>query len=298
MVRKYINCLCICFLFAAIPSLSYATSCAIHKCADFPKVTKIKGIEFPPTLLQKKNNQKGSRGTYYIYHFLPRSTVPSPYIVMLPTSGGINSGSAKTFMRYTKKLQDRGFGVIIVDIFYNTTVVKGTGSRGPLASMAALSSIEFVKQNFNQFSNGKFGVLGESRGAMTVLSLGSDTIRSNPLYQNVKYWFDAGVALYPSCGQQKLTMPVQIFIGELDEWVSAVGCKSWRDTDIAQVSSGLLDIHIYANAHHLFNRETQKQLSRSTEKDHDLAGRAVKYDERADKDSELKLLNFFSKQLF
>ena len=45
----------------------------------------------------------------------------------------------------------------------------------------------------------------------------------------IKMWINGftGVALYPSCSQITLTMPVKIFIGELDEWVSAAGCRSW-----------------------------------------------------------------------
>jgi len=45
-------------------------------------------------------------------------------------------------------------------------------------------------------------------------------------------WFDAGFALYPSCSQITLTIPVKIFIGELDVWVSAAGSRSWEKTDI------------------------------------------------------------------
>ena len=226
----------------------------------------------------------------------PKNLKPS-YIIMLPSSGGITTGSSKTYYRYTEKLLKRGFGIIIIDIFYNTDVTKGTVSRGPIQTMAALSALDFVSDRFSNLSNGKFGVLGESRGAMNVLSLASDTIRSNHLYKNVDKWFDAGVALYPSCSQITLTMPVKIFIGELDEWVSAAGCRSWEKTDIKQIDSGLLDITIYKNTHHLFNRETMKTLQRSSSKDHDLGGRAMLYNKQADLDSEKRLIEFFINKL-
>lgn len=297
MTRSFFFTIFLCCISFLPHTQTFATNCGINRCENFPNVTEIEGIEFPLTLSQKQKGESASRGSYFIYHWAPIAQNKAPYIVMLPSSGGITSGSSKTYYRYATKLQRLGFGIVIVDIFYNTDIVKGTGSRGPLASMAALSSIEFIKRNFNEFSNGKFGVLGESRGGMTVLSLASDTIRDNHLYKNVKHWFDAGVAWYPSCGQQNLTMPVQIFIGELDEWVSAVGCKSWRDTDISQVSSGMLDIHIYENAHHLFNRETQKKLYRTKEKDHELTGRAILYNKEADRDSEAKMLRFFTDAL-
>jgi len=47
----------------------------------------------------------------------PKDLKPSPYIIMLPSSGGITTGSSKTYYRYTEKLLKSGFGVIIIDIF-------------------------------------------------------------------------------------------------------------------------------------------------------------------------------------
>jgi len=93
---------------------------------------------------------------------------------------------------------------------------------------------------------------------MTVLSLASPIARENFIYKNVKQWFDAGVAFYPSCGKQELIMPVVVFIGELDEWTSATNCKMWKKRDEEQISSGMLQIFIYKNAHHAFNRELIK----------------------------------------
>lgn len=287
--------LAVCLL--VLSQSSFATNCKINNCANFPKVTEIQGIEFPLSLMQKKQNLKPTSDTYYVYHWEPVRRDASPYVIMLPGSGGITSGGATTYYRYTQKLLELGFGVVIVDIFQNTGVKKGTASRGPLASMAALSSLKYVKKNFPWLSNGKFGVLGESRGGMTVLSLASDTIRTNHLYKNVNAWFDAGVAFYPSCGEQNLTMPVKIFIGELDEWVSAAGCNSWKKNADALVKSGFLGIKIYPDTHHHFNRETNIKLNRSNSETHDLGGRASQYKKDADLDSENEMLLFFSRFL-
>ena len=66
----------------------------------------------------------------------------SPYVVMLPSSGGITQGSAENYYRYSQKLLKLGFGVVIVDIFQNTGVEKGTVSRGPLESMEELRALK------------------------------------------------------------------------------------------------------------------------------------------------------------
>ena len=266
-------------------------------CKNYPKIIKFEGIKYPLTMVQKDQGKKPTSGTYYIFHFKPLKNKPSPYVVIIPTSGGITKAAAVTFERYKNKLLDNGFGVIILDQFYNTGIEKGTSSQGPLASMGALSIIEYINQNHSNLSNNKFGIMGGSRGGMTVLSLASPLVRENFIYKNVKQWFDAGVAFYPSCGKQELTMPVVVFIGELDEWVSATNCKMWKKRDKKQISSGMLKIYIYKNAHHSFNRELIKELYRPTKDDHDLPGRAVQYNKKADKDSQKKMITFFVKHL-
>ena len=266
-------------------------------CKNYPQIIKFEGIKYPLTMVQKEQGKKPTSGTYYIFHFKPLKNKPSPYVVIIPTSGGITKAAAVTFERYKNKLLDNGFGVIILDQFYNTGIEKGTSSQGPLASMGALSIIEYIKQNHSNLSNNKFGIMGGSRGGMTVLSLASPLVRENFIYKNVKQWFDAGVAFYPSCGKQELTMPVVVFIGELDEWVSATNCKMWKKRDQKQISSGMLEIYIYKNAHHAFNRELIKELYRPTKDDHDLPGRAVQYNKKADKHSQKKMIEFFIKHL-
>ena len=81
----------------------------------------------------------------YIFHFKPLNKKPSPYVVIIPTSAGIGEAAAVTKERYAQKLLQKGFGVIILDIVYNTGITKGTITRGPASSMGALSSIEYLK---------------------------------------------------------------------------------------------------------------------------------------------------------
>ena len=294
---KIIKLVILCLMISKV-SVSKEISCKENLgCENFPEIIKFEGIKFPLTMVQRDQGKKPTAENYYIFHFKPLKDEPSPYVIIIPTSGGITKAAAVTFERYKNKLLDKGFGVIILDQFYNTGIEKGTLSQGPLASMGALSIIEYIKNNHPNLTNNKFGVMGGSRGGMTVLSLASPITRENFIYKNVKQWFDAGVAFYPSCGKQELTMPVVVFIGELDEWVSATNCKMWKKRDEEQISSGLLQIFIYKNAHHAFNRELIKKLYRPSKDDHDLAGRAVQYNKKADKHSQKKMIKFFVKYL-
>ena len=294
---KIIKLVILCLMISKV-SVSKEISCKENPgCENFPEIIKFEGIKFPLTMVQKDQGKKPTAENYYIFHFKPLKDEPSPYVIIIPTSGGITKAAAVSFERYKNKLLDKGFGVIILDQFYNTGIEKGTISRGPLASMGALSIIEYIKNNHPNLTNNKFGVMGGSRGGMTVLSLASPLARENFIYKNVKQWFDAGVAFYPSCGKQELTMPVVVFIGELDEWVSATNCKMWKKRDEEQISSGLLQIFIYKNAHHAFNRELIKKLYRPSKDDHDLSGRAVQYNKKADKHSQKKMIKFFVKHL-
>lgn len=294
---KIIKLVILCLMISKV-SVSKEISCKENPvCENFPEIIKFEGIKFPLTMVQKDQEKKPTAENYYIFHFKPLKDEPSPYVIIIPTSGGITKAAAVTFERYKNKLLDKGFGVIILDQFYNTGIEKGTISRGPLASMGALSIIEYIKNNHPNLTNNKFGVMGGSRGGMTVLSLASPLARENFIYKNVKQWFDAGVAFYPSCGKQELIMPVVVFIGELDEWTSATNCKMWKKRDEEQISSGMLQIFIYKNAHHAFNRELIKKLYRPSKDDHDLPGRAVQYNKKADKHSQTKMIKFFVKHL-
>ena len=93
-------------------------------------------------MVQKQRGEKPSGDNYYIFHFKPKTKKPAPYVVIIPTSGGMTQAAAVTFQRYANKLVEKGFGVVILDIFYNTGIDRGTISRGPAASMGALTIIE------------------------------------------------------------------------------------------------------------------------------------------------------------
>ena len=70
-------------------------------------------------MVQKDQGKKPTAENYYIFHFKPLKDEPSPYIIIIPTSGGITKSAAVTFERYKNKFLDKGFGVIILDQFYN-----------------------------------------------------------------------------------------------------------------------------------------------------------------------------------
>ncbi len=273
-------------------------SCKTTGCPKYPRVTKITGIPFGISDFQKSQGKKPFINNYYIFHFKPLEEKPSPYVILIPSSGGISHGSRDYMYRYSKDFLNNGFGAVIVDIFYNTKVKKGTLARGPLSSMASLSTIKYIEENFPNYTNGKFGITGGSRGGMTVLSLAGDLIRENFLFENVKSWFDAGAAFYPSCGKQHLTMPVVIFIGEKDDWLSAASCRSMESRSKEQIDSGMLKIYIYEDAHHSFNNRRHKKAYKVTAKGHDYPGHTLKYNKKADLHSQQTMLEFFTKHLY
>ena len=75
----------------------------------------------------------------------PKNKKPSPYVVIVPGSGGMSRAAAQTYGRYADILVEKGFGVVLYDIFYNTGVDRGTVSRGASPNMGSLSVIEFIK---------------------------------------------------------------------------------------------------------------------------------------------------------
>ena len=58
------------FLNFSSQALSRELSCKDNpKCKNFPKVTKIQGIKYPLTMVQKQKGEKPTGDDYYIFHF-------------------------------------------------------------------------------------------------------------------------------------------------------------------------------------------------------------------------------------
>ena len=144
----------------------------------------------------------------------------------------------------------------------DTTVgsqVEVTTAMMILDSYLALETLsEHPNININ-----KAGITGWSLGG--AVSLYSAWIPLINSINNGKYRFAAHLPIYPGCliypfpGEAMIfsQVPIHILFGELDNWVPATACTNFIDK-IDQ--SGLphnIDITIYENAHHSFDREME-----------------------------------------
>src|SRR6056300_1875212 len=101
---KVIKLVILSFLMISSPSVSREISCKKNPgCKNFPKIIKFEGIKYPLTMVQKDQGKKPTAENYYIFHFKPLKNEPSPYIIIIPTSGGITKSAAATFKRYKNK---------------------------------------------------------------------------------------------------------------------------------------------------------------------------------------------------
>jgi dienelactone hydrolase len=178
---------------------------------------------------------------------------PAPSILVLHGCGGVDNH----YRKWADTIVSWGYNAIIIDSFsglVEKVVCKDMSQSSPtIRSSHALSVATWASQQ--DWSTKKIGTIGFSHGGWTVLYLTTDTIRAFYPNSNIV----SSVAYYPYCGSgfseiQKLATPIQIHIGELDDWTPAKDCEK-----LGKIKARLKDnLFIYKDAHHDFDRLNTK----------------------------------------
>lgn len=180
---------------------------------------------------------------------------PAPSILVLHGCGGIDEHHRS----WAETVVSWGYNAILIDSFsgiVEKNVCKDLhqpSSSPILRATHAHSVATWVSQQ--NWSTKKIGTLGFSHGGWTVLYLTTDTIRASYPNSNIV----SSVAYYPNCGTyfsitEKLGTPIQIHIGELDDWTLAKHCVY-----LGRIKERLKNnVFIYPNSHHGFDRINTK----------------------------------------
>src|SRR5207237_6664330 len=98
---------------------------------------------------------------------------------------------------------------------------------------------------------------GSHGGATTLVTLGVRGDDREPLAQEKRNGFKAGIALYPGCGRPRGSStyqpvaPLLILNGEYDDWTPAAPCQKLADA--AKAAGYPVTIKVYPGAHHSFD---------------------------------------------
>ena len=173
---------------------------------------------------------------------------PAPTIIVLHGCGGVSSDHHT----WAQSIQSWGFNSIVLDSFsgiINGDVCKKSslshpGTRGTQAYALA----NWIENQ--EWSKKKIGAIGFSHGGSSILNMSTKELRN--YFPNNKVV--SAVAYYPFCEPffqitQTRQIPLQIHVGELDNWTPANPCKDtanlWKLGD---------SLFIYKDSHHHFDR--------------------------------------------
>ena len=186
------------------------------------------------------------------------------YPLIIGVAGSLNWGSHH--LKYLEMYRSLGFATFQLQSFDSREVQSTVGSQVEVTSaMMILDSylaLEVLSSHPN-IDGQKAGITGWSLGG--TVSLYSAWMPLINSINNGEYRFAAHLPIYPGClaypypdeSMNFSQAPVHILIGELDDWVPASACTNLLDK---LNESGLphnIDITIYENAHHSFDKEME-----------------------------------------
>ena len=209
-------------------------------------------ISFAESMHFESTSMNGEKQKIWI-DIIKTKTTPAPSILVLHGCGGVDDH----YRKWADIIVSWGYNAIVVDSFsglIEKVVCKDMSQSSPIIrSSHAHSVAAWVSQQ--NWSTKKIGTIGFSHGGWTVLYLTTDTIRTSYPNSNIV----SSVAYYPYCGSdfsinQGLGTPIQIHIGELDDWTPAKDCER-----LGKIKARLKNnLFIYKDAHHSFDRINTK----------------------------------------
>jgi len=184
----------------------------------------------------------------------PSGAGPFPAVILAHGCGGI--GNAET--GWAPVLREWGYATFVIDSFRGrgltevctsartlTSTQRIPDAYGALRIIATHPKIDARRVALMGFSHG--GSL--TMGASTVWAKGTFTPTGQPAFRTF-------LAFYPSCStvypqRERVSAPVRIHIGELDDWTPAAPCI--RLMEVLRALGQDATITVYHGAHHSFD---------------------------------------------
>lgn len=191
----------------------------------------------------------------------PPGTGPFPAVVLAHGCSGINN----TVTAWAAALRDWGYATFVIDSFRgrnltevctNARTLTGTqripDAYGALRILATHPGIDPRRVALMGFSHG--GIL--ALGAATAWARTTFAPAGEPAFR-------AFLPFYPSCNfsspeQERISAPVRIHSGELDDWTPAAPCVRLAET--LRASGQDATITVYPGAHHAFDNVGRTHL--------------------------------------
>ncbi|KAB2844121.1 MAG: dienelactone hydrolase family protein [Burkholderiales bacterium] len=201
----------------------------------------------------------------------PEGVGPFPAVVMLHGCSGLytsGGGLGAIYRLWAERLAAEGYVGLLVDSFGGrgieeicTQARRGLSAARDRAQdayagldwLAAQAKVDRTRVYLLGWSNGGAAVLGAVDADAAIL-------------KERKAGFRAAVAMYPGCrgfvrkSGYRPAAPLLIQIGEADDWTPAERCRELLAS--VPAGSGKVDLVIYPEAHHAFDRPGNKPIYR------------------------------------
>src|SRR5579864_2112089 len=216
----------------------------------------------------------------------PAGAGPFPAVVYLHGCDGLSEQSrvsaGEQFTRW-------GYVTLAVDSFTTRGIAQACldvpmahREADAMGALIYLSKLAFIDPT-------RIAVVGYSQGGMVALEAAS--FHSFDIFEmpaGLKY--KAAVAYYPSCSaaEDQVTIPVIVFIGELDDWSSVKRCEGWMARRAGQGAP--VKLVVYPEAYHSFDNPELRVAER-------YFGHWLKYDAGAAERSTAEMRNFLATHL-
>ena len=186
------------------------------------------------------------------------------YPLIIGVAGSLNWGPHH--LKYLEMYHSLGFATFQLQSFDSRDVQSTVGSQVEVTSAMMILDSYLALETLSKHPNidiNRVGITGWSLGG--TVSLYSAWMPLINSINNGEFRFAAHLPIYPGClaypyPDESMIFsqaPVHILIGELDDWVPAYACTNLLDK---LNESGLphnIDITIYEDAHHSYDREME-----------------------------------------
>ncbi len=196
---------------------------------------------------------------------LPKNyNLDEKYPLIIGVAGSLNWGTHH--LEYLEMYHEMGFATFQLQSFDSRDIQSTVGSQVEVTTaMVILDSYRALEalSTHPNIDTDRSGITGWSLGGG--VSLYSAWLPLIEAINNREFMFAAHLPVYPGCmaypypneNMQFSTAPIHILIGELDNWVPAAACTELIDKIHASGLPHNIDITIYKNAHHSFDRVSE-----------------------------------------
>ncbi len=184
----------------------------------------------------------------------PSGAGPFPAVILAHGCSGITAGVTA----WASALREWGYATFVVDSFRGRGLVEVCTNAQTLLSTQripdAYGALRILTTH-PKIDVGRVALMGFSHGG--ILAMGASTVWAKETFASAgRPAFRAFLPFYPYCNtvypeRQRISAPVRIHTGELDDWTPAGPCV--RLAEALKASGQDVTIAVYPGAHHAFD---------------------------------------------